>query len=371
MVALEAGCFSCHSDSSHTSHPNPVLRGESGLVHEIPSMFGDRLSLSELRQWIEEGISSEKKASRAHMEARQNRLLQMPSFKDHLSSAEIEDLMAYLALSQYSISSEGTPVAATGESLARRFSCFSCHGEMGQGGVKNPGSLKGYIPGFFGQDFRALTRNGELEDIMEWIENGASDAFLNQGFLGFYPGRFFAERQVIKMPAYKALLSPEEIEILAEFLLEILEKGPLTAEGILQYRPISAVVESRPSKIVPDLSTGGLFSESAAILTRNCLECHGPQKQRSGYRLDLESTALKGGEIADFLEVAAIVPGDSGASLLIKFVEAAEEDLANEIYPMPPDENPRLSDDEIRVLRSWIDRGARWPTGHQIRSESE
>lgn len=335
-------------------------------------MFEERHSLEVLREWIEEGISSEKRQSEAYLEARENRLLFMPPFKEHLSAQEIDDLMAFVALQQYSNEALVSGSQMRGEDLARRFACFTCHGELGQGGVMNPGSLKGYIPGFFGKDFRALTQNGDIEDVVEWIENGASDAFLDQGFPGFYPGRFFTERQVIKMPAYKGLLTSEETRILAEFVLEVLAEGPLAATGIHKFRPMTPKSQpSDPGDQSQPFAADPLFREAASILVQGCLKCHGPEKQRSGYRMDTRETAFSGGEIADFMETSAVIPGNSDSGLLIQFVEALEEDIDNEVYPMPPGDNPRLSKVEIDVLRSWIDKGADWPEGYRLKPETE
>ena len=35
------------------------------------------------------------------------------------------------------------------------------------------------------------------------------------------------------------------------------------------------------------------------ILERSCLGCHGPEKQKSGYRLDVREIALRGGDNVD------------------------------------------------------------------------
>jgi mono/diheme cytochrome c family protein len=51
------------------------------------------------------------------------------------------------------------------------------------------------------------------------------------------------------------------------------------------------------------------------ILAANCIKCHGPEKQKSGYRLDSRDAAIKGGDGG-----AAIVPGKSAESPLVKFV---------------------------------------------------
>src|SRR5688500_9728872 len=91
-------------------------------------------------------------------------------------------------------------------------------------------------------------------------------------------------------------------------------------------------------------------AEVQPILERACYRCHGPEKQKSEYRLDVRDVALQGGE----LYAPNIAPGDSAASTLLQFVSEGGE------LEMPP-EGPRLSDEEVATLRLWIDQGARWP----------
>ena len=369
-VAQKAGCFSCHGVGVVDGSPNPALDTRETEFPSIPSLFEQRHSLEELREWIEDGISSEKRKSAAYQKALDERLLQMPAFDSHLTRAEIDDLMAYVALMQYEEAARNSSPVSRGEQLARRYACFTCHGPLGQGGVQNPGSLKGYIPGFFGQDFRALTENGDRNNVIEWIENGVSDSFLNTGFLGFYPGRFFTERQAIQMPAYKEVMSAEDTAILADFVLELLEQGPLDAQTLVAYRPFDG---GSTAQIPADAQPSGapssepLFAQASSILERSCVSCHGPEKQRSSYRLDIREQAFQGGEIADFMETPAVVPGDRSKGLLLPFVEAEEEDPDNEIYPMPPGKNPRLTAAEIELLAQWIEEGAPWPRDYQLR----
>ncbi len=90
-------------------------------------------------------------------------------------------------------------------------------------------------------------------------------------------------------------------------------------------------------------------SDIRPILERSCLSCHGAEKQRSGFRLDQRSPALKGGELG-----VAIVPGKSAESPLIRMVAGLESGLE-----MPPKGDP-LTPDEIGKLRRWIDDGAHW-----------
>ncbi|HSH92750.1 MAG TPA: DUF1553 domain-containing protein [Roseimicrobium sp.] len=87
------------------------------------------------------------------------------------------------------------------------------------------------------------------------------------------------------------------------------------------------------------------------ILNKACLSCHGPEKQKNGYRVDVKEIALKGGDTHG----VAIVPGKSAESPLIQYVSGKVEDML-----MPP-KGDRLTVGEIDLLKKWIDQGAVWP----------
>ena len=87
------------------------------------------------------------------------------------------------------------------------------------------------------------------------------------------------------------------------------------------------------------------------ILGKNCFDCHGQEKQKSGLRLDRKTDALKGGETG-----ALLIAGKSAGSLLIQVIEG----LHSEIARMPKKRDP-LPADQITLLKSWIDQGADWP----------
>ncbi len=87
------------------------------------------------------------------------------------------------------------------------------------------------------------------------------------------------------------------------------------------------------------------------IFARHCEKCHGQEKQKSGYRLDVKAVAFTGGEE----HAPNIVPRDSAKSPLIRFVAGEDEDMK-----MPP-KGERLSAADIGILRRWIDDGAEWP----------
>jgi len=101
--------------------------------------------------------------------------------------------------------------------------------------------------------------------------------------------------------------------------------------------------------VAPDFST-----EVLPILKNSCFQCHGPEKQKSGYRLDVRDIALRGGDSGE----AAIVPHDAKRSPLIRLVSGEDEELL-----MPPKKStaPRLTPEEVATLRAWIDAGPAWP----------
>ncbi len=120
-----------------------------------------------------------------------------------------------------------------GERLVRQYHCFNCHGHLGQGGFKNSKSLKGYVPGYFGSDFRDLTRNADPESVRQWIMHGMDSAILEPPLSGRIAA-FFFKRQAVGMPSYKSL-EPDEIEILVNYVIALNRFGPMTAEGVRSY----------------------------------------------------------------------------------------------------------------------------------------
>src|SRR6478736_3362526 len=87
------------------------------------------------------------------------------------------------------------------------------------------------------------------------------------------------------------------------------------------------------------------------IFEAKCIKCHGAEKQKSGYRLDVKQVALTGGDE----HAPNIVPGKAAESPLLKFVAGEDPDTK-----MPP-KGDRLSAQEVATIRAWIDAGAEWP----------
>ncbi len=87
------------------------------------------------------------------------------------------------------------------------------------------------------------------------------------------------------------------------------------------------------------------------IFEKHCVKCHGPEKQKSGWRADQKDSALTGGDNY----APNILPGKSAESPLIHFVAGLDEEM------VMPQKGDRLSDEQIGLLRAWIDQGAVWP----------
>jgi ankyrin repeat protein len=86
------------------------------------------------------------------------------------------------------------------------------------------------------------------------------------------------------------------------------------------------------------------------LLSHHCYSCHGPGVQQAGLRLDLRQNALRGGDYGPVIKI-----GDSAASKLIRRLVDGDGGLQ-----MPP--TGPLSNEEIGLLRAWIDQGAEFRT---------
>jgi hypothetical protein len=108
--------------------------------------------------------------------------------------------------------------------------------------------------------------------------------------------------------------------------------------------PLAA--QQKPAFSPEDLA----FFESRVrpVLKANCLPCHNQDKRTSGLALDSREEALAGGNRG-----AALKSGSPGESLLMQAIEQTGE------LKMPP--GRRLPDEQIAVLRRWIERNVPWP----------
>ena len=87
-----------------------------------------------------------------------------------------------------------------------------------------------------------------------------------------------------------------------------------------------------------------------AIFAHNCYKCHSSEKQKGDLALDTEEAILRGGETGE-----VIVMGNSNQSDLIRRISLprSHDDA------MPP-KGKLLTEDEIDLIRLWVDLGAHW-----------
>ena len=224
-LAADLGCFNCHGPGGRGGVPNPGSKtGEVPSFHEGTIMMYAHDD-QDLREYILDGAPAAKLARpeyRAEMDAQ---LIRMPSFKNIVSSAQIEALIAYLRAASGLLAPPADTPAARGADLAVANGCFNCHGEMGIGGMPNPGSLRGYIPGFGGPDYEELVRNDE--ELRGWIADGAIPRLRNDPLASY-----FLERERIKMRVFKDHLPAADIDALVAYVHWLAEgqwqKAPLT-----------------------------------------------------------------------------------------------------------------------------------------------
>ncbi|MDQ5981184.1 MAG: hypothetical protein QG602_4162 [Verrucomicrobiota bacterium] len=236
----EAGCYACHGRSEE--EPRFNLRQtapDKWRDKNNPSFWeGDITEVKVLVDWITHGVPA------ADAEDHKKLFIRMPAYRDRLTPGEIEDIAAWILAEGLKLRVDpaapkapapGAPLTpdqlfVAGDALSRRHGCYQCHGELGQGGVANPDSFKGYIPGFQGKDFLKLTANGDRTEILHWIDHGRGKA-IESGPLGRIAKKFF-DGQAIPMPGYRDHLSVAEKELLADYLLLLNKTGPLPASEI-------------------------------------------------------------------------------------------------------------------------------------------
>jgi mono/diheme cytochrome c family protein len=159
----------------------------------------------ELREWIREGRTAKRAESETWRRERERGAVKMPAFKDRLSDSQIEDLVSFVMALQ---ETEPADSAATrGMDRAEALGCVGCHGPGGLFARPNPGALKGYVPPWDGEDFRELVANRAEFD--QWVEDGVSARFKRNVL-----ARYFLDRAVLKMPAYRTQLEPGDLDAL-------------------------------------------------------------------------------------------------------------------------------------------------------------
>jgi hypothetical protein len=97
------------------------------------------------------------------------------------------------------------------------------------------------------------------------------------------------------------------------------------------------------------------YASVAAIVAQHCLDCHAVQEPEGKLVMETFESLMKGGESG-----AALVPGKSADSLLVKMIEGRIEKDGKKLI-MPPGKRKKLQLEEIAVIKNWIDAGAPSP----------
>lgn len=196
-VATRSGCFSCHGPAGAAGIPDPGL-GEDvpGWSGGIAMMYVD--GADEVREFVLDGVSRRRAKSESAKAERARAAIRMPAFRDTLTSREVDDVVAaFLVMSGMKSPPDGTP-EAQGLAIAEQHRCFSCHAPGGSGGRPNPGSFTGFVPGWYGADFRDLVR--DRGEFIAWVRDGRIARLQESPF-----ARHFIARQSIQMPRYPGM----------------------------------------------------------------------------------------------------------------------------------------------------------------------
>jgi mono/diheme cytochrome c family protein len=210
QVAVNAGCFNCHGPDGSGGVKNPGSKDG-----EVPGFAGGTIMMwvksdAELREYLLDGAPARKRADPHYRREMRSQLLAMPAYRGYLGEREVDDVLAYLrVVSGLIVPSD--ELATKGQDLAYKLGCFRCHGPMGAGGGANPGSFKGYIPGWWGDDYRELVRSDD--ELREWIREGQI-ARLRDHWIA----RYFLRWQRVSMPAYGDFVSDPELAALMRYV---------------------------------------------------------------------------------------------------------------------------------------------------------
>ena len=97
------------------------------------------------------------------------------------------------------------------------------------------------------------------------------------------------------------------------------------------------------------------------LLESRCLSCHGKDDPESGFQLDTREHALKGGYAG-----VAIEPGSAEKSSLYAMISQTHADGV-----IMPAEGDPLSDEDVAIIKRWIDEGLAWPDDHVLVAHEE
>ena len=112
---------------------------------------------------------------------------------------------------------------------------------------------------------------------------------------------------------------------------------------------IGGIVTNAADNVAPDYA-----KQIAPIFQKRCVGCHNADDAEGKLSLDSYSDLQKGGKRGPSLQ-----PGDVASSRLLQLVTGKAKPV------MPPEDEERLTKEEIDLLTAWIEAGAKGPDGKE------
>lgn len=232
-VAATHGCFGCHGPGGVVAFADAL--GPLGDVPSFAEVDSYARNEAEIREWIHDGMPARLR-ERAQASSDPPILFRMPAYGDILSDSELDDLVTYVkAKADFDV--PDSPTVEEGLDAGARLGCFTCHGPQGRGATPNPRSLKGFIPPWDGPDFPELAQDSD--EVREWILDGAPRRLRDN-----IAARFFLDRQVIQMPAYRGRISEEDVERLVRYIQHLRPRGSVSSN----FEPLAGLRIAGPAR---------------------------------------------------------------------------------------------------------------------------
>jgi formylglycine-generating enzyme required for sulfatase activity len=152
-----------------------------------------------------------------------------------------------------------------------------------------------------------------------------------------------ADDDDVMPPAKEGLLEPEQLEVIKSWI----NAGAPWPEGVklAATTRISFVKHVQP------------------ILEENCLSCHNAEKSKGDWDTSTKEKAFTTGESAP-----NIVPFDSAKSALFTLTALSKDD--DDLMPPVKSGGP-LDPSLVAMLKGWIDQGAPWPKGIELKAKEK
>lgn len=141
-------------------------------------------------------------------------------------------------------------------------------------------------------------------------------------------------------------LGPWSVDVNDGKIELIAEGGHANLSGLELWRGKLTETDHPLNIPKPKPTVATLDSQAAVVIARHCLECHNASEKAGGLDLTHRQTALKGGDSGIVLS-----PTKPNESVLIQRIDAGE---------MPPEDRPKLNESERKLLRDWVEAGAKW-----------